>query len=119
MPETPREILEANRRHLKEKAGQPDHAKAEVKPIWQPGEAQGTEAMEMAEMGDLTLYAAMTSEALHKRAPKGAPRVSWSIASRKADAIIGGGAAASMEEAKEYAYLTYQAAHGVIKGGDA
>jgi len=119
LPETPREILEANLRHLKAEAGEPNWAKAESKPTWRSAEAPGTEAMEMAEMGDHTLYAATTTEETHKHAPKGAPRVSWSIASQKADAIIGGGGASSMEDAKEFAYLAYQAACGVIKGGDA
>lgn len=119
LPETPWEILEANRRHLKSKAGDPDPVKAGLVPTWKPGKAPGTEAMEMAELGDITLYAARTSEAMHKQAPPGASRISWSIASEASDSIIGGGAAASMAEAKEYAYLAYQAACGVIKGGDA
>jgi hypothetical protein len=119
VPESPREILEANRRHLKSKAGEPDMAKAELIPIWKPGKAPGSEAMEQAELGDFTLYAAKTTEAMHKQAPPGAARISWSIASEVSDSIIGGGAAVNMTEAKEYAYLAYQAACGVIKGGDA
>jgi len=119
VPDTPRETLEKYRRHLKSKAGEPDLAKAELIPTWTPSKAPGSEVMEQAEMGDYTLYAARTTEAMHKQAPPGASRISWSIASEVSDSIIGGGAAASMAEAKEYAYLVYQAACGVIKGGDA
>jgi hypothetical protein len=39
--------------------------------------------------------------------------------SEKANDLLAGGGAASMEDAKEYAYLAYQAAHGFIRGGDA
>jgi len=119
VPDTPREVLEANRRHLRSKVETPDPVKAAQVPVWKVGEAPGTEYVEIAEMGDLTLYAARTTEELHSKAPSGASRVSWSITSEKADAVIGGGGAATIEEAKEYATLCYQAAYGVIKGGDA
>ena len=119
VPQTPRETLEAHRRLLKSKAGTPDMAKALMEPSWAVGEAPGTELLQFAHLGDFTLYAASTTEAQHKKAPKGAARTSWNLVSEKADDVVAGGGAPSMEEAKEYAYLAYQAAHGFIRGGDA
>ena len=75
--------------------------------------------MQYAHLGVFTLYAAKTTEAQHKQAPKGAARISWSLVSEQANDLVAGGGAATMEDAKEYAYLAYQAAHGFIRGGDA
>ena len=118
-PQTPREILEAHRRLLKNKADGLDMAKASLEPRWAVGEAPGTEVMQYATLGDFTLYAAKTTEAQHKTAPKGAARISWSLVSAEANDVVAGGGAPSIEEAKDYAYLAYQAAHGYIRGGDA
>lgn len=119
MPQTDREILEAHRRLLKGKAGAPDMAKAMMEPTWAVGEAPGTEVLQLAHLSPFTLYAAKTTEAQHKKAPKGAPRVSWSLVSDKSDDVVAGGGAASINDAKDSAYLAYQAAHGYIQGGDA
>ena len=119
IPQTPRETLEAHRRILKGKAGKPDMTKALLEPTWAVGEAPGTEVMQYAHLGVFTLYAAKTTEAQHKQAPKGAARISWSLVSELADDLVAGGGAATMDDAKEYAYLAYQAAHGFIRGGDA
>jgi hypothetical protein len=119
IPQTPRETLEAHRCLLKGKAGEPDMQKALLEPTWAVGEAPGTEVLEFAHLGVFTLYAAKTTDAQHKQAPKGAARISWSLVSEKANDLLAGGGAASMEDAKEYAYLAYQAAHGFIRGGDA
>ena len=119
IPTTPRDILEATRRHLRSKVQTPDLEKAEQKPVWEVGEAPGTEHAEIAEMGDLTLYAVRTTPEVFKTAPSGTLRVSWSILSEEEDSVIGGGGAESIADAKQYAYLCYQAAYGVIKGGDA
>ncbi len=118
VPDTPLEVLEANCQHLKSKAGTPNQARAALRPVWHLGQAPGTDAIEMAELGDLTLYAAITSADVHRNAPEGVSRISWSIASEKADSIIGGGAAGDMDEAKQFAYTAYQAAHGVVKRKD-
>ena len=119
IPQTPRDILEAQRRLLKSKAAGLDMAKASLEPYWAVGEAPGTEVMHYATLGEFTLYAAKTTEAQHKTAPKGAARISWSLVSAKADDVVAGGGAPSIEEAEDYAYLAYQAAHGLIRGGDA
>ena len=119
IPQTPREILEAHRRLLKNRADRLDMAKALLEPSWVVGEAPGTEVMQYAQLGDFTLYAATTTEAQHKTAPKGAARISWNLASTTADDVIAGGGAPSMDEAKAYAYMAYQAANGFIRGGDA
>jgi len=118
-PQSPRETLEAHRRLLKGKAGEPDMKKALLKPTWAVGEAPGTELLQFAQLGHFSLYAAKTTEAQHKQAPKGAARISWSLVSEKINDVVAGGGAASMEDAQEYAYLAYQAAHGFIRGGDA
>ena len=120
IPQTPRETLEAHRRILKGKAGEPDMNKALLEPTWAVGEAPGTEVLQYAHLGVFTLYAAKTTEAQHKQAPKGAARISWNLMmSDQANDFVAGGGAATMEDAKEYAYLAYQAAHGFIRGGDA
>ena len=119
VPQTPREPLEAHRRILKGKAGEPDMKKALLEPTWAIGEAPGTEVMQYAHLGVFTLYAAKTTAAQHKPAPMGAARISWSLVSEQANDLVAGGGAATMEDAKEYAYLAYQAAHGFIRGGDA
>jgi hypothetical protein len=119
MPTAPREIFEASRRHLRSKVETPNPVKAEQQPRWKLGEAPGTEYAEIAEMGDLTLYAVRTTPEAFKTAPPGTLRVSWCILSEKEDDVIAGGGADSIEDAKEYAHLCYQAAYGVIKGGDA
>lgn len=119
VPQSPREVLEAHRRLLKETAGGPDMEKALLEPIWAVGEAPGTEVMQFAQLGVFSLYAAKTTEAQHKQAPKGAARISWSLVSEKVNDVVAGGGAASIGDAKEYAYLAYQAAHGFIRGGDA
>ena len=119
IPQTPRDTLEAHRRLLKSKAGEPDMAKALMEPTWVVGEALGTEVMQYAQLGNFTLYAAKTTEAQHKTAPKGAARISWSLVSAKVNDVVAGGGAGSIEEAKDYAYLAYQAANGFIRGGDA
>ncbi len=118
-PRSPRETLEAHRRLLKGKAGEPDMKKALLEPTWAVGEAPGTEVLHFAHLGIFTLYAAKTTDALHKKAPKGAARISWSIVSEKSNDLVAGGGAATMEDAEEYAYLAYQAACGFIRGGDA
>ena len=119
MPTTPREIFEASRRHLRSKVASPDPVKAEQLPRWEVGEAPGTEYAEIAEMGDLTLYAVRTTPEAFKTAPPGTLRISWCIMSESEDDAIAGGGADSIADAKEYAHLCYQAAYGVIKGGDA
>ena len=119
IPQTPRETLEAHRRLLKDKAGEVDMKKALLEPIWAVGEAPGTEVLQLAHLGALTLYAAKTTDAQHRQAPKGAARISWSLVSEEPDELMAAGGAASIEEAKDYAYLAYQAAHGFIQGGDA
>lgn len=119
MPNTPREIFEASRRHLRSKVETPDLVKAEQQPRWEVREAPGTEYAEIAEMGDLTLYAVRTTPEAFATAPPGTLRVSWCIMSEKEDDAIAGGGADSIADAKEYAHLCYQAAYGVIKGGDA
>ena len=119
VPQTLRETLETHRRLLKSKAGGLDMAKALMEPSWAVGEAPGTEVLQHARLGDFTLYAAKTTQAQHKKAPRGAARISWNLVSEKANDVVAGGGAPSMEEAKEYAYLAYQAAHGFIRGGDA
>ncbi len=115
-PDTPREIFEASRRDLRSKVETPDPVMAEQQPRWKVGEAPGTE---YAEMGDLTLYAVRTTPEAFATAPPGTLRVSWCILSEQEDDVIAGGGADSIADAKEYAYLCYQAAYGVIKGGDA
>ena len=119
VPNTGREILESNRRHLKSLAGEPDLRKAEQKAEWEQSASPGADLFEIAEMGELRLNAAKTSEETHKKAPKGAWRISWFIRSHKTETVIAMGGADTMEEAKDFAYLAYQAAYGVIKGGDA
>lgn len=119
MPQSPREVLEAHRRLLKETAGEPDMERALLEPTWAVGEAPGTEVMQFAHLGAFTLYAAKTTQAQHKQAPKGAARISWSLVSEEVNDVVAGGGAASIGDAKEYAYLAYQAAHGFIRGGDA
>ena len=119
VPQTPREIMETHRRLLKSRVEKIDMVQASLIPAWTAGDAPGAEWIEYAQMGDYTLYAAKTAAALHSTAPKGAARISWNVTSSKADDVVAGGGAMSIAEAKDYAYLVYQAAFGYIKGGDA
>ena len=119
VPQTPRETLEAHRRILKGKAGEPDMKKALLEPTWAIGEAPGTEVRHIAHLVVFPLSPPKTTSAHQKLPPMGAARISWSLVSEQANDLVAGGGAATMEDAKEYAYLAYQAAHGFIRGGDA
>ena len=109
---TPRQVVEATCRELKEQAAEVDVKAALLDPKWQPDDGAGTEWVESARLGPYELMAMKTSAMLHSQAPEGAARISWSVTHEDEDDVLAYGEATTREEAKEFAYLIYQAAHG-------
>ncbi len=122
--ETPREMLDRTVRELKRRAGAPDLEKAQLVPTWEDSATMREnnpymEVADVAEVDDYILTAIEVSEAALKEAPKGAPKVSWGLHNAEDFSPLAGGTAGTIEEAKHFAHVAYQAAHGVIPGGDA
>lgn len=113
-PKSQRQILDEFCEDLKRKAGSGDMEAALLEPEWKDGDAPGTEWLEYAEIGPYELMALKTTAALHAQAPPGAARISWSLAIEEGAKELAGGEASSREEAKEYAYVAYQAANGYL-----
>lgn len=124
MPETtmtPRQAVEATCRKMAADAEEIDMKAALLDPHWLPGEAPHTEWMEKAILGPYELMVLKTDMMLHSQhGPEGAVRISWSLAHDDEPAPITGGPATTKEEAKEFAYLAYQAVNGyhTISGRD-
>lgn len=122
--ETPREVLYRTARELRRRAGQPNLGKAQLVPRWADSKTMREENpfMEVAEVAQLVGYfltAIQVSDAALRQAPSGAPKVSWGLHDVEEFMPLAGGPASSIEEARQFAYVAYQAAHGVILGGDA
>lgn len=122
--ETPQEMLDRTVRELKRRAGPPDVEKAHLAPRWADSATMREnnpfmEVAEVAEVGGYVLTAIRVSDTALKQAPKGAPKVSWGLHDIEDFSALAGGSAGSVEEARRFAYVAYQAAHGVILGGDA
>ena len=113
-PKTPRQILDEYCQDLRRDAGAVDMDGALLKPAWKFSDAPGTEWMEFARLGGFELMALKTTDELHAQAPPGAMRISWSLTNTDDEKELAGGEAESREEAKEYAYVAYQAAHGYL-----
>ncbi len=117
-------MLNRTVRELKQRAGAPDLAKAQLVPTWADSQTMREanpfmEVAEVAEVDGYILTAIEVSDAALKKAPKGAPKVSWGLHGVEDFAPLAGGTATDIEQAKRFAYGAYQAAHGVILGGDA
>lgn len=122
--ETPQEMLNRTVRELKRHAGAPDLEKAQLVPTWGDSETmrENNPFMEVADVAEVDSYiltAIQVSGAALKTAPEGAPKVSWGLHHAEDFSPLAGGTAESIEEAKRFAHVAYQAAHGVILGGDA
>ena len=122
--ETPQEMLNRTVRELKRRAGVPDLEKAQLVAEWadSPTMRENNPFMEVADVAEVDGYiltAIQVSDEALKAAPKGAPKVSWGLHDVEDFSPLAGGTAESLEQAKRFAQVAYQAAHGVILGGDA
>ena len=116
--EVNRDELDATLRYLNSEVDMPDIIKSQATPVWMVGVAPGVEWMAFARLGELTFYVAKPLEVQHRLGSKVTSRVSWSLLSDKVGTETVGGEAASLKEAKTFAYAAYQAAQGLTIGND-